>query len=54
VSSVLVYDSETLIMRPEDMQRLKRVERVMIRWICGVSHKNEISSKEMNEQMSVV
>ena len=34
--SVLVYGSETWAMKAEDMHRLERTERMMIRWICGV------------------
>ena len=34
--SVMVYGSETWAMKAEDMQRLERTERMMIRWMCGV------------------
>ena len=36
VQSVMVYGSETWAMKAEDMQRLERTERMMIRWMCGV------------------
>jgi len=36
------------------MQRLERVERLMVRRMCGESLKSRISSKELNEQMVVV
>ena len=35
VQSVLVYGSETWAMKAEDMQRLERAERMMVRWMCG-------------------
>ena len=35
--SVLVYGSETLAMKVDDMQRLQRTERLMVRWMCSVS-----------------
>jgi len=31
-----------------------RVERLMVRWMCGVSLKNRISSKELHEWIGVV
>jgi len=48
----MVYGSETWLKRLEDMQRFKRVERLMIRLMGGVSLKNIISGKELNEWMS--
>ena len=43
IQSVLVYGSETWAMKAEDMQRLERTERMMIRWMCGV----KLSGKQM-------
>ena len=31
-----VYASDTWAMKAEDMQRLERTERMMIRWMCGM------------------
>ena len=31
---VLVYGSAAWAMRVDDMQRLERTERMMVRWIC--------------------
>ena len=36
VQRVLVYGSETWPMKAEDMKRLERTERMMVRWMCGV------------------
>ena len=33
--------SETLAMRVEDMNRLERTERMMVRWMCGVTLKDK-------------
>ena len=35
VQRVLVYGSETRPMKAEDMQRLERTERMMVRLMCG-------------------
>jgi hypothetical protein len=53
VQRVLVYGSETWPMKTEDIQRLERAERMMVRWMCGVSLKNRISSVELNKRMHV-
>ena len=47
VQSVMVYDSETWAMKAEDMQRLERTERTMIRWMCGVSLSDKKASAEL-------
>ena len=36
IQRVLVYDSETWPMKMDDLQRLERTDRMMIRWMCGV------------------
>src|SRR5258706_73242 len=53
VQKVMVYGSETWPANREDMQRLKRAERIMLRWMCGASLKNGISSMELNQRLSV-
>ena len=42
VQRVLVYGSETWPMKIEDMQRLGRAERMMVRWMCGDSEEQNI------------
>jgi hypothetical protein len=54
VQSVLVYGSETWAMKVEDMQRLQRAERMMVRWMCGVTLRDMLSSKELNERLGIV
>jgi len=53
VQRVLVYGSETWPVKIEDMQRLERTERMMVRWMCGVSLKDRISSEELNGRLGV-
>ena len=48
-----MYGSETWPMKKEDMQRLERTERMMVRWMCGVSLKNRISSDELKERLGI-
>ena len=47
VQSVMVYGSETWAMKAEDMQRLERTERMIIRWMCGVRLSDKKASAEL-------
>lgn len=47
VRSVLVYGSETWAMRVEDLHRLERTERMMVRWMCGVTLKDRKCSEDL-------
>ena len=53
VQRVLIYGSETWPMKVEDMQRLKRTEHMMVRWMCGVSLKNRIASVDLNGHLGI-
>ena len=46
VHRVMVYGSETWPMRVEELRRLERAERMMIRWMCGVTLKDRCKSEE--------
>jgi len=50
---VLIYGSKTWPVKTEDMQHLERTERMIIRWMCGVSLKNRTSSEELNGRLGV-
>ena len=50
----MVYGSETWPVKAEDMQRLERTERMMVRWMCGVSLKHRLSSQELNRRLGVL
>ena len=54
VQRVILYGSETWPMKVEDVQRLERTERMMVRWMCGVRLKNRISSEELNGRLGIV
>jgi len=45
--------SETWPIKVEDMQRLVRTEKMMVRWMCGVTLKNRISSAELYSRLDV-
>ena len=53
VQSVLMYGSETWAMRVEDMRRLERTERMMVRWMCGVTLKDRKRSEDLLEQLGI-
>ena len=45
--SVMVYGSETWALKVEQLQQLERTERMMVRWMCGVSLKDRKRSQEL-------
>ena len=49
-----MYGSETWPVKVEDVQRLERTERMMVRWMCGVRLKNRTSSEELNSRLGIV
>ena len=53
VQRVMVYKSETWPVKVEDMQRLERTERMMMRWMCGVRLKDRVASERLREQLGV-
>ena len=48
-----MYGSETWLMKVEDKQRLERTEKMMVRWMCGVTLKNRITSEELRNRLSI-
>src|SRR6266446_4178714 len=53
VQSVLVYGSETWPMKLEDMHRLERNERMMVRWMCGVTLKDKRSCATLLSRLGI-
>ena len=49
----MTYGSETWPMKMEDVHRLERAERAIIRWMCGVTLKNRTRSDELLERLGV-
>ena len=54
VQRVLVYASKTWAMKIEDEQRLKRVENVMVRWMCGVKLSYRCPMMGLRERLGIV
>jgi hypothetical protein len=54
VQCVMMYGSETWAMKVEDMQRLERAEKMMMRWMCRVTLKDGKTSEELRERLGVV
>jgi hypothetical protein len=54
VQSVLVYGSETWALKVGDVQRMMSTERMMVRWMCGVSLKDRRSSLELLDCIGIV
>jgi len=53
VFRVLVYGSETWPIKVQAMQRLIRTEKMMVRWMCGVTLKNRVSSVGLYSRLNV-
>ena len=53
VQSVLMYGSETWPMKVDDLNRLERTERMMVRWMCGVSLKDRRSSVDLYQSLGI-
>ena len=53
VQRVMVYGSETWPMRVEEVRRLDRAERMMIRWMCGVTLKERCKSEELRKRLDI-
>ena len=53
VQRVLVYGSETWAMKAEDLARLKRAERMMVRRMCGVSLNDRKRGGELLRRLDI-
>jgi hypothetical protein len=51
VQSVMVYASETWAVRVEEEQRMERNENVMLRWMCGVTLRDKVSTVELRRRL---
>ena len=47
VQSVRTYGTETWAMKAANLQSLERTERMMVRWMCGVSLKDRKRSVDL-------
>ena len=49
----LLHASECWALRGEDIQRLLRNERAMLRWMCKVKAEDDVSLREMYSRLSL-
>ena len=49
----MVYGSETWPVKVEDVRRLERTERTMVRWMCGVRLQDRCSSDQLLQRLSI-
>ena len=53
VKSALTYGTETWAMKEANLQSLERTERMMVRWMCGVSLKDRKRSVDLYSLLGV-
>ena len=53
VRSVMLHAAETWTMKVDTLNRLRRNDRAMIRWICNVRAKDEISSDSLLTKLGI-
>ena len=53
VQKTLLHGTETWPAKMEDMQRLERAEKSMVRWMCGVSLKKGCRSEDLLQRLGV-
>ena len=54
VRATMLYGSETWGPNVSDLQRLQRNDRAMLRWICGVRARDEVSSMDLLTKLGLV
>ena len=53
VRSVMVYRRETWPLKVENITRISRTDKMMIRWMCNVSLKDGRSSDELRDRLGI-
>jgi hypothetical protein len=49
-----LYGSETWAMKVDNLHLLERTERIMIRWMCGVTLKDKKSSDDLRKRLDIL
>ena len=52
VMSVMLHAAETWAMKVDTLNRLLHNDRAMIRWICNVRAKDEVSSDSLSQSLA--
>ena len=50
---MLIYGTETWAMKAENLRSLERTERMMVRWMCGVSLKDRKQSEDLYSLLGI-
>ena len=50
---MVVTTSKTWAMKVVEMQRLERAERMMVRWMCGVTLKDRKTNEELLSRLGI-
>ena len=53
VRSVMLHAAETWAMKVDTLNRLRRNDRALIRWICNVREKDEVSSDSLLTKLGI-
>ena len=53
VRSVMLYGSETWPLKEDDINRIARTEKSMIRWMCSVSLRDRVPSEELRARLGI-
>ena len=53
VRSVMLHAAETWAMKVDTLNRLRRIDHAMIRWICNVRAKDEVSSDSLLTKLGI-
>ena len=53
VQTVMLYGGETWPVKVEELHRLERTERMMVRWMCGVTLKDRVDSVELRSRLGI-
>ena len=54
VQCVTLFDSKTWAVKVDDMQRLKRMEKMTVRWMCCVTLKDRKTSQKFCHRLGIV
>ena len=49
----MLHAAETWAMKADTLNRLRRNDRAMIRWICNVKAKDEVSSDSLHTKLGI-
>ena len=51
--SVMLYGSETWPLKEDDINRIARTEKTMIRWMCNVTLRDRVPSDELRTRLGI-